>query len=334
MTALRMPLYAALAAGAIGALGLAASVPGSAPAGAQTYPAKPIKIIVPTSAGGITDVGARMIGNYISGKTGQPVVIDNRPGGSGNIGMEATARAAPDGYTVGFANTGNIVINPFLYSHMSFDPLNDLVPVGPVGTVPLFLVTSASQPFKTLQEFVAYAKANPDKVNYAGAGAGTTPDLAADAFARRAGLKLVVVPFKGTTPAVMGVVGGEVQATFVSMGQHIQLVQNGTLRVLAAATPKRVSYLPDVPTFAEQGFPGFEASTWFAMFAPRGTPKEIVDQLNGYVRGVQEDPEAKKRLQAALVDPLPMTADEFAALVKSDAANWEKMVRDSGMKLD
>ena len=301
---------------------------------AQTFPARPIKIIVPTSAGGITDVGARILGNYISEKTGQAVVIDNRPGGTGNIGMEATARSAPDGYTVGFANTGNIVINPFLNLHMTFDPLTDLVPVGPIGTVPLFLVTNAKLPFKTLRDFVDFAKANPDKTNYAGAGVGTTPDLAADAFARRAGLKLVVVPFKGTTPAVMAVINGEVQATFVSMGQHIEFVRNGMLRVLGAATPTRVPYLPDVPTFAEQGFPGFEASTWFAMFAPRGTPKKIVDQLNGYTRGAQADAEARQRLAAALVDPLPMNADEFAALVKADAAKWEQIVGESGIKFE
>ncbi len=326
-TLFRMRSLAPAAAGALVLVSVAFAV-------AQTYPARPIKIIVPTSAGGITDVAARILGNYITEKTGQAVVIDNRPGGSGNIGMEATARSAPDGYTVGFANTGNIVINPFLYSHMSFDPLNDLVPVGPVGTVPLFLVTNAKQPFKTLGDFVAYAKANPDKINYAGAGVGTTPDLAADAFARRAGLKLVVVPFKGTTPAVTAVINGHVQATFVSMGQHIEFVRNGTLRVLGAATAQRVSYLPDVPTFAEQGFAGFEASTWFAMFAPRGTSKEIVDQLNGYIRSVQVDAEARKRLAATLVDPLPMNAEDFAALVKADAVRWERIVRESGIKFE
>jgi tripartite-type tricarboxylate transporter receptor subunit TctC len=243
-------------------------------------------------------------------------------------------RAAPDGYTLLFTNTGNIVINPFLYSHLNFDPLNDLIPVGPIGTVPLFLVTNSKQPFKTLAEFVAYAKANVDKVNYGGAGSGTTPDLAWDAFARLAGLKTVVVPFKGTTPATTAVIAGEVQATFVSMGQHIQYVQNGTLRVLGAATPKRVAYLPDVPTFGEQGYPGFEASTWFALFAPRGTPKAIVDQLNGFVRAGQQDPDESKRLTNALVDPLPLNADEFAALVKADAARWERIVHESGIKLD
>src|SRR3954469_10187162 len=165
-------------------------------AGAQgpSWPTKPIKIIVSTSAGGATDILARILGHHVTTKTGQPHVIDNRAGASGNLAMEAVARAAPDGYTLGFANTGNITINPYLFKSMSFDPLNDLVPVGPVGTVPLFLVMNSKLAAKTLAEFIAYAKANPDKVSYAGAGVGTTPDLTGGEFARRAGLdKLVVV---------------------------------------------------------------------------------------------------------------------------------------------
>src|SRR5262245_48651494 len=190
------------------------------PASAQIYPNKPIKIIVSTSAGGATDIMARVLGHHITLKTGQPHVIDNRAGASGNLAMEAVARAAPDGTTLGFANTGNITINPYLFKSMSFDPLNDLVPVGPVGTVPLFLVINSKLPAKTLAEFIAYAKANPDKVSYAGAGAGTTPDLTGGEFARRAGLTLVVRPFRGTAPAGTRIIGGDVQVTFVSMGPH------------------------------------------------------------------------------------------------------------------
>ena len=299
------------------------------------YPSKPIKIVVSTTPGGITDILARFLGNYITTKTGQPVIIDNRAGGSGNIAMSEVSRAAPDGYTFGFANTGNITINPYLFSKLNYDPLNDLVPVGPVGTVPLFLTVNANRvPAKTLQEFIAYAKANIDKVSYAGAGAGTTPDLAQSEFARRSGLKLVVVPHRGTGPATQAVIVGDVQVTFVSMGPHIELVRKGVLRVLAAATPKRMPYVPDVPTFSEQGFPDFTAQTWFALFAPRGTPKEILDQLNAYTRSVQEDPEISRRLAATFVDPLPLTQGEFAALVKSDAVKWERVVRESGAKLD
>jgi tripartite-type tricarboxylate transporter receptor subunit TctC len=307
---------------------------GALPAGAQTYPSKPIRVIVTTSPGGITDIAVRILGAHITARTGAPVVIDNRPGASGNIAMEAVAHAAPDGYTLCFGNTGNITINPFLFAHMPFDPLTNLVPVGPVGTVPLFLVINGNVPARTLQEFIAYAKANPDTVNYAGAGAGTTPDLAGLEFIRRAGLKLVVVPFKGTAPATTAVVAGDVQATFISMGPHMDFVRAGALRVLAAATPKREPYMPDTPTFAELGFPGFETSTWFSLFAPRGTPAEIIDQLNLYTRSVHDDPEAQGRLDANFVDPLTLTAAEFAALVKADAAKWERIVRETGARLE
>ncbi|HEY4405697.1 MAG TPA: tripartite tricarboxylate transporter substrate binding protein [Xanthobacteraceae bacterium] len=306
---------------------------GALPAGAQTYPGKPIRVIVSTSPGGITDIAVRILGAHITARTGQPVVIDNRPGASGNIAMEAVARAAPDGYTLGFGNTGNITINPFLFTHMPFDPLSDLVPIGPVGTVPLFLVINGQLPPKTLAEFIAYAKANPDTVNYAGAGAGTTPDLAGLEFLRRAGLKLVMVPFKGTSPATTAVVAGDVQVTFISMGPHMGYVRSGALRVLAAATPKREPYMPDTPTFAELGFPGFETSTWFSLFAPRGTPPEIVEQLNLYTRTVHDDPESQRRLDANFVDSLILTASEFAAVVKADAAKWERVVRETGAKL-
>ena len=317
------------------ALSLAAvMVLGAQAAAAQSYPSKPIKIIVSTSAGGVTDLSARILGQHITAKTGQTVVIDNRPGASGNIAMDAVAKAEPDGYTLGVANTGNIVINPYLFPSMPYDPLKDLTPVGMLGTVPLFLVMNANVPVKSLAEFVAYTKHNPEKISYASAGAGTTPDLAAHEFARRAGLKFVMVPFRGTGPAVQAVLGGDVHATFVSMGPHIEFVRQGKLRVLGAATPKRVSYLPDTPTFAEQGFPGFETSTWFALFAPRGTPQPIVDQLNGYLRTMQEDPDLKRRLEANFVDPAIITAAEFAAVVKSDAAKWQRIVRDNNIKLE
>ncbi len=307
---------------------------GASAAVAQNYPNKPIRIIVSTSPGGVTDLLARILGAHITAKSGQAHVIDNRPGGSGNIAMDALSKSPADGYTLGFANTGNIVINPYLFKTMSFDPLTELVPVGPVGTVPLFLVVNGKVPAKNLQEFLAYAKANPDKISYAGAGAGTTPDLAQSEFARRSGVKLVVVPYKGTGPATTAIIGGDVQATFVSMGPHMQFVRNGTLRVLAAATPKRMPYVPDVPTFAEQGFPGFEAQTWFALFAPRGTPAEILQRLNEYARTVHDDPDLKRRVEASFVDPLVETQPQFAERVKTDAAKWERIVRESGAKID
>ena len=302
----------------------------AAPALAETYPARPIRIVVSTSAGGITDIAARILGNHLSTRTGQPVVIDNRSGAGGNIAMDAVAKAAPDGYTLGVANTGNIVINPYLYRTMPYDPLTDLAPVASLGEVPIFLVVNGKLQLNNLQDFVAYAKSHP--VSYSSAGTGTTPHLAADAFNRRAGLNMVHVPYRGSTPATMDVITGNVAMTFVSLGQYMEFVKRGDLRVLAVAGGKRVGYLPDVATFAEQGFPGFDTGTWFALFAPRGTPREIVDHLNGHARALATDPDARPRLDAAFLEQSTLSAAEFAELVKADAVKWERIVRESGVK--
>jgi tripartite-type tricarboxylate transporter receptor subunit TctC len=305
-----------------------------APARAETYPARPIRVIVSTSAGGVTDLCARILGGFITARTGQPVVVDNKSGAGGNLAMDMVAKAAPDGYTLGVANTGNIVINPYLYSHMPYDPLADLAPVGSLGRVPLFLVVNGKVPAHTLQEFVAYAKAAPGKLSYASAGTGTTPHLAADEFIRRAGLNIVHVPYRGSAPGVMDVIAGNIAMTFISTGPHMAFVRRGDLRVLAVAADRRLPYLPDVPTFAEQGFPDFAVSTWFAVFAPRATPPEIVAQLNGYVRGLVADSDSRQRLEGNFVDPTPLTTAQFADEVKSDAAKWERIVRASGAKVD
>jgi tripartite-type tricarboxylate transporter receptor subunit TctC len=302
------------------------------PAHADSYPGKPVRIIVSTSAGGVTDLTARIFGAYLSARSGQAVVIDNRAGAGGNIAMDAVAKSPADGYTLGVANTGNIVINPYLYRHMPYDPLHDLTPVAVIGEVPLFLVVNGKLPVQTLQDFVAYAKSHPGKISYASAGTGTTPHLTADAFVRRAGLDIVHVPYRGSAPGTMDVISGTVPMTFVSMGPHIEFVRRGDLRVLAVATSKRVAYLPDVPTFEEQGFPGFIATTWFALFAPRGTPSDIVEQLNAHMHAMAEDASSKQRLEANFVDPAPLKAAEFAELVRTDALRWEWIVRESGVK--
>jgi tripartite-type tricarboxylate transporter receptor subunit TctC len=213
---------------------------------------------------------------------------------------------------------------------MPFDPLKDLVPVGAMGDVPLFMIVNGQLPVSNLKEFVAYAKTNP--VSYGSAGTGTTPHLAADAFNRYTGLNMVHVPYRGSTAAVTDVIGGAIPMTFVSLGQYIELVRQGKLKVLGIASHKRVAYLPEVATFAEQGFTGLETGTWFSLFAPAGTPKEIVEQLNTHVRALADDPDSRKRLDAAFLEPMPLTAAEFGAQVKSDAARWERIVRESGVK--
>jgi tripartite-type tricarboxylate transporter receptor subunit TctC len=305
-----------------------------ATAHAEPYPARPIHVIVSTSAGGVTDLCARIFGAFLTARSGQTVVIDNKSGAGGNIAMDAVAKSAPDGYTLGVANTGNIVINPYLYRHMPYDPLTDLVPVGSLGQVPLFLVVNGKVPARTLQEFVAYAKREPGKLSYASAGTGTTPHLAADEFIRRAGLNIVHVPYRGSAPGVMDVISGNIPMTFISTGPHMEFVRRGDLRILAVAADKRLPYLPDVATFGEQGFPGFAVSTWFALFAPRGTPRDIVEQLNGDVRDMVADADSHRRLAGNFVDPAPMTAAQFAAEVRADSAKWERIVRASGARVD
>jgi tripartite-type tricarboxylate transporter receptor subunit TctC len=303
------------------------------PVAAFAYPERPVTIVVPFAPGGANDVVVRAIQQPLAEALGQPIVIENRGGAGGSVGAGYVARARPDGYTLLMAATG-FVVNPSLYDKVQYDPLADFEQVAEIATFPVIYTVRPDMGVNTLQEFIAYAKAQPDKVSYASAGVGTTPDLAAHEFNQRAGLKLVFVPFRGTAPAVAAVLGGDVQVTFVSMGPHIEFVRQGKLRILGAATPKRAPYLPDVPTFAEQGFPGFETSTWFSLFAPRGTPNDIVEQLNGYVRALGRDPDARKRLEANFIDPADMTASEFGDLVKADAVKWERIVRDAGVKID
>jgi tripartite-type tricarboxylate transporter receptor subunit TctC len=299
------------------------------PANAE-YPSRVIRVIVPTSAGGTTDLLARMLANYIGAKTRKPVVVDNRPGANGNIGMDAVAKAAPDGYTLGFANSGHIVINPFLYKNMPFNPLKDLAPVGPLGDAPQLLVINRDLPAKTFQEFVTLAKSKPGEFNYGSAGAGSTPHLAGAQLARVAGLQMVHVPYRGTAPAVMDLVQGGVQMISISYGPVAGFVKSGALRVLLAASKKRSAMLPDVPTSAEAGI-DYEMSTWFGLFAPAGTPKEIVEQLNSWIAGLLADPAAQKRLAANSVEQLTMSPEEFALFVAAEAVKWERVVQQAGI---
>jgi len=322
----------AFAAAAASLIGLGAGLDALAQG---TFPSKNIHLIVGNAAGGGTDYLARLLGQKMSERLGQAVVIENKPGANSTIAVQAVAKAPPDGHTLLMGSIGMLTVNPAVVPNLLYDTKRDLAPISIIGSFPLILTVSAASPIRSVQELIAYAKANPDKVSYAGAGAGTTPDLTGGEFARRAGLdKLVFVPFRGTAPATAAVIGGDVQLTFVSMGPHIEFIRNGTLRVLAAATPQRRPYVPDVATFAEQGFPNFEMSTWFSLFAPKGTPKEIVDQLNLYTREVQAEPEARKRLEATFIDPLALTQSEFATLVKADAVKYERIVREQGIKLE
>ena len=270
----------------------------------ESYPVRPIRILATAAPGGITDLVARVVGEYIGGRSGQPVVIENRTGGGGNIGAEAAARSAPDGYTLVMTATSQISIAPALYANLAIDPLADLVPVAPVAQAPQLLVVSARLGVTTLGDFIALARSQPGKFNYVSLGPGTTVHLAGDAFARLAHIDIVPVQYRGTAPGITDMIAGTVQMISVGIAPVMSFIESGHLRVLAAATSQRLPYLPDVPTAAEAGVNGYEMTTWFGLFAPRGAPPAIVDTLNGYVRDLLADTAASKRLTDMLVDPV------------------------------
>jgi tripartite-type tricarboxylate transporter receptor subunit TctC len=303
------------------------------PVAAQTHPARPIKIIVPFAAGGITDFLGRFVADTISARTGQQVIVENRSGASGTLGMEAVAKAAPDGYTLALAHAGDIVVNSFMYSHLSTNPLKDLAPVALIADAPQLLAVNTDLPARTLQDFIAYVKAHPGKVNYGSAGAGSTMHLGANLFAQLAGVQMVHVPYRGATPAIVDLLSGRIQMMHVSLQPIIAHVKAGKLRILAVTLPERwKAYLPDVPTAAEGGLPGYEMALWFGLVAPRATPQPIVHQLNGTIQSMLSEPATKARLVQAYLRPVtPMSAADFQAFIGREVPRWKRIVREAGL---
>jgi tripartite-type tricarboxylate transporter receptor subunit TctC len=303
---------------------------GAAPVLAQTYPDRVIKVIVANPPGGLGDLIGRTYGDYVTSQTGQPVVIENRSGASGNIAWEATANGTPDGYTIGLVNTG-VVINKYLFKSLRYDVFTDLVPIAPIGEAPQLFFIHGKLPPKTLQEFLAHAKAQTRPLTYGSPGTGSPPHLAGDQLARRAGINLVHVPYRGVAPAITDVMAGHIDAISVSIGPIRAAVDSGAARPLFALTPKRLSYLPDVPAAAEVGLPGLHMSTWFALVAPRRTPEAVVEKLNSLMRGMQANPAAQKRLATSRLEPMVMTTAEFGQFLKAEAPKWERVVREAGI---
>lgn len=302
------------------------------PAFADGYPSKPVKIIVSTSAGGVTDLAARILGAYITAKTGQPVVIDNRPGASGNIAMDAVAKAPPDGYTILLVNPAN-TINASLYKHLNFNFLRDIAPVGGFIRVPNVMEVNPSVPAKNVAEFIAYVKANPDKVNVASSGNGTSIHLSGELFKMMTGTKMTHVPYKGSAPMLTDLLGGQVQITFDNLPSSIGHIKAGKLRALAVTTAQRSDELPDVPTVAET-VPGYEASAFFGFGVPSGTPKEIVEVLNKEINLALKDPGMIAKLKELGGTPIPGTPEDFGKLVADETAKWEKVVRAADLSVN
>jgi tripartite-type tricarboxylate transporter receptor subunit TctC len=306
---------------------LAAGLPCAA--AAQAWPAKPVRVVVAFTAGGTTDILARGIGQQLSEKLKQPFVIDNKPGAGGNLGTEFVVRAAADGYTLTVNSVGPIAVNPTLYPTLPYNPLTDLVPVVLIADVPNVLVVHPSLPAKSFEEFAAYAKSAPGKLNYASTGNGTSAHLSSFLVCKRLGIEATHVPYKGAD-ALRDLLAGRVQFMFATIPSVIAHIQSGALRPLAVSSAKRSRSLPDVPTVAESGLPGFEAGSWFGFFAPKGTPPEVVTTLNQAVNEIIGVPTMEAQLVKEGADPVGGTPQQFAQFVQRETEKWRQVVRESG----
>ena len=303
-------------------------------AGAQAYPTKPVRLIVAFPPGGSTDIIARIVGQKLGERLGQQVVIDNRGGAGGTIGTEIAARGSPDGYTLTMGTTSTHVIAAGVYAKLRYDPVKDFDPLTLVATTPYLLVVNPGVKANSLKEFIALAKSQAGKLNYASAGSGTTTQLAMEMLKTAAGIDLVHVPYNGNGPANTATLGGQVQALFGSMPAVLTQAKAGRLRPLAVGTPKRSPSLPDVPSVAESGYPGFDASLWLGFFAPKGTPAPILKRLQSELTSIAQSPEMKEQFERNGAEPLTNTPAEFTQLIKTEIDKYTKVIKAAGIKLE
>lgn len=319
-------------------LAIAASAALALPAAsalAQAYPNKPVRLIVPYAAGGGTDFFARTVGGKLGEQLGQTIIVDNKPGAATIIGAEAAARSAPDGYTVLVADSTTLAVNPSLYKKLSYDPVKDFSPVTLTARFAMLLVINPNlSKATTVKEFIEEAKKEQGKMSYASVGAGTTHHLTMELFQQRTGVKLNHVPYKGAGPAIQDVVGGQVPVMFVDLAAGGPMIKAGKLRVLAVASPKRIAALPNVPTFAEQGIPQFEAWAWQGLAVPTGTPKEIVAKLNTEYAKAVADPGVRQKLVDAGVEPVTSSPEEMSSYIKSETAKWAQVIKQGDIKIE
>jgi tripartite-type tricarboxylate transporter receptor subunit TctC len=303
-------------------------------AAAQPFPNKPIRLIVPYAAGGATDLMARSIAQKLGAGLGVQVVVDNRAGAGGNIAAEMAAKSPPDGYTIFFGATGQLVINPALYAKLTFDPLKDFAPIGLVGQLPLFLTVPVTLPITSVAELVAAVRADPAKFNYGSSGIGGTTHLAMEMFKARTGLSITHVPYKGTAAAINDMLGGSLQVIFDAWATAGPQVQAGKLRFLAVSSAARSGFEPKVPTVAESGYPGFDLGVWYGLLAPAGTPADVIARLSAETAKVTAQPDLKQSFATMGMEPVTSTAEQFSAFMRTEAVKWAKVVRDSGAKAE
>ena len=298
---------------------------------AQTYPAKAVRLVVPFLAGGSTDIVGRTVAQKLNEMWGQPVVVDNRPGGGTTIGTEAVARAAPDGYTL-LVTPAPFTINPSLLAKIPYDALNDFAPITLINTTPLVMVVHPGVPAKTVKELIALAKAKPGKLNFGSSGTGGSNHLAGELFDAMAGVKMVHIPYKGNAGALTDIVGGHLDVVYNGVTSAIALIRGGKLRVLAVTSLKRTAALPEVPTLDETGLKGFEAVAWNGLTAPAKTPRDVILKINADVIKIINSPELKERLKAEGSDPVGNSPEQFAAFLRSEVAKWAKVIKVAGVK--
>ena len=319
------------AAAATGAAVLPASLPAFAQ---QDYPNKAIRFVVPFPAGGTTDIVGRVVAAELNKAWNVPAVVDNRAGAGGNIGSELVAKAAPDGYTLLVCTVGTHGINTSLYSKMSFDPVKDFAPVTLAAEVPNVVVVHPSVKANTIKELITLLKANPGKMNYASSGNGTSIHLSAELFKSMTGTFMTHIPYRGSAPAVADLLAGQVELMFDNLPSAMPHIRSGKLRALAVTSAKRAPALPDVPTIAEAGVPGYEASSWFGIVAPAGTPRPIVDKLQQQIAKSLAQPDVREKLLGQGANPVGNTPEEFAKYIPAEIAKWAKVVKASGAKVD
>ncbi len=306
----------------------------AAPAAAQeSYPARPLRFILPFPPGGGTDILGRLIAERLSAGLGQPVVAENRGGAGGNVGAEAAARSAPDGYTLLLA-APSLAISPSLYSKLNYDPVRDLAPVSLVATVPNVMITHPSVPAQTLQEFIAVARAKPGAMNFGSGGAGTSNHLAGELFNLVTGTKLVHVPYKGVNLAMQDVISGRIHLAVIGVPAAAPHIKSGKLRALALIAPQRAAALPEVPTVSEAGLADFEVTTWYGVLAPAGTPRAAITRVNAELVRIMHAPDVKERLGGMATEPRTSTPEEFAAYLRQEIAKWGDVIRKAGLKAD
>ena len=300
----------------------------------EPYPARPIKIIVPTPAGGPVDVIGRLVANHLATANGQTVVVDNRPGAGNTIGSKEAAQAEPDGHTLLYSSASGLVLAPMLQKNAGYDPITSYDPIALVAQSSTILVVHPSVPAHTVAELVAHAKANPGKVNFSSGGIGVLPHLIGEWFKSRAGIDIVHVPYRGGGPSINDLVGGQVQMTFEGVSVLRPLIESGKLRALAVTSAKRLPQLPDLPTMIESGFPDFVSVSWTGLLAPARTPREIVDRLNAQINAGVASPEFTAALARLGNEPLGGTPQDFANLIKADIAKWAPVVKALGLKAE